>query len=405
MKQILKMAYRNLGRNKRRTAFSALALGMGLALLILMAAVFEGEMRNALETSIRLQSGHLQLRSKDYVESKNSLEWADLIEKPQALAEQIASLSPVESATPRLFVSGVISIRDETIGVQVIGIDPGASANMIYEQGLISGEFLAPDDREGILIGKPLAENLKIMTGDQINLLVNTSNGDVDEQRFTIRGIYSTNTSSYDRYIVFLPLAKAQTLTKTEDHASILFVMLKDREQTAAVANAIRTENYDLKTWVDMNQLLIDTEEYSNAAMSILYLIVLGITSTVITNTLVMAVFERTREIGILSAIGMKGNKIRLLFFMESVLLGVGGTIIGIILGILLVVWFNQSGLFIGDFGISGMTLGDTIYAHLTVEAVIILTIVTFIVSLAAAIYPAWLAARMEPVEALHGAE
>lgn len=394
-----------MGRNKRRTAFSALALGMGLSLLILMAAVFEGEMRNALETSIRLQSGHLQLRARDYVESKNSLEWADLIENPEALATQIASLEPVESATPRLFVSGVISLRDETIGVQVIGIDPSSPANKIYEQGLISGDFLAPDDREGILIGKPLAENLKLMAGDQINLLVNTSNGDVDEQLFTIRGIYSTNTSSYDRYIVFLPLAKAQTLTKTENHASILFVMLKDRGQTDAVANAIRTENYNLKTWVEMNQLLIETEKFSNAAMSILYLIVLGITSTVITNTLVMAVFERTREIGILAAVGMKGNKIRLLFFMESILLGVGGTIIGIILGILLVIWFNQSGFFVGDFGISGVTFGDTIYAHLTVEAVIILTIVTFIVSLAAAIYPAWLAARMEPVEALHGAE
>lgn len=405
MTQILKMAFRNLGRNKRRTAFSALALGMGLALLILMAAVFEGEMRNALETSIRLQSGHIQLQTKDYMESKNSLKWADLIENPEVLAAQISSLAPVESATPRLFISGIISLGKETVGVRVIGIDPGAPANRIYEQGLISGEFLNPDDREGILIGKPLAESLGLMPGDQINLLVNTSNGDVDEQLFTIRGIYSTNTTSYDRSIVFLPLAKAQTLTQTEGHASIIFVMLKDKTQTDAVVNAIRSENYELKTWVDMNALLIDTENYANAAMSILYLIVLGITSTVITNTLVMAVFERTREIGILSAIGMKGNKIRLLFFTESVLLGVGGAIIGIILGILLVIWFNQSGLFIGDFGISGVTFGDTIYAHLTVGAIINLAIVTFFVSLAAAIYPAWLAARLEPVEALHGAE
>jgi ABC-type lipoprotein release transport system permease subunit len=405
MIQILKMAYRNLGRNKRRSAFSALALGMGLALLILMAAVFEGEMRNALETSIRLQSGHLQLQSKDYLESKNSLKWADLIEKPETLAAQIASLTPVESATPRLFVSGMISLREETIGVRVIGIDPNASANKLYEQGLVSGEFLTPDDREGILIGKPLAENLKLKAGDQINLLVNTSNGDVDEQLFTIRGIYSTNTTGYDRYVVFLPLAKAQTLTQTEDHASIIFIMLKDRDQTDAVANAIRTENYDLKTWVDMNELLIQTEKFSNAAMTILYLIVLGITSTVITNTLVMAVFERTREIGILAAIGMKGNKIRLLFFAESVLLAVGGVIVGIILGILLVVWFNQGGFYIGDFGISGVTFGDTIYAHLTIQNIINLTIVTFIISLMAAIYPAWLAARMEPVEALRGAE
>src|SRR3990172_8516222 len=109
MIQLLRMAYRDLGRNRRRSFFSALALGMGLALLLLMAAVVEGEMRGSLESTIRLESGHLQVRAGTYDEVKTSLAWDDLIENPSGIAAQIASLSVVEVATPRLFASGIVS--------------------------------------------------------------------------------------------------------------------------------------------------------------------------------------------------------------------------------------------------------------------------------------------------------
>jgi ABC-type lipoprotein release transport system permease subunit len=137
--------------------------------------------------------------------------------------------------------------------------------------------------------------------------------------------------------------------------------------------------------------------------MMVLYLIVLAITATVIVNTLVMAVFERTREIGILSAIGMKSNRIMLMFFAESILLTVGGILIGLVLGGLMVYYGTVQGFFIGDMGITGIILGDTIHAYLTFSDTITLTIMAFIVSLLAALYPALLAARLEPVNALHG--
>ena len=138
--------------------------------------------------------------------------------------------------------------------------------------------------------------------------------------------------------------------------------------------------------------------------MIMLYLIVLAITATVIVNTLIMAVFERTREIGILSAIGMKGGRIMAMFFAESSLLAVGGIVMGLILGGLLVcVRQPRSGFYIGNMGMTGILLGDRIYAYLTLNDTVTLTITAFIVTLLAALYPALLAARMEPVEALHG--
>jgi len=404
MIQLFKMAFRDLGRNRRRSFFSSLALGMGLALLLLMAAFIRGEMNGAMDLTIRLQSGHLQIRAQSYDESKTSLKWQDLIENPETVAGQITALPPVIAATPRLFASGIVSIRDESAGVRVFGIDPLSEANAPYRAGLMSGEFLTAGDREGLLIGQPLAEKLGLKAGDQVSLSVNTSNGDVAEQPFTIRGVYSTQTNGFDSVTVFLPLAKAQAIAQAENHASTIFVLLKDRAQTEAVAAALQSSNYKVLTWTKMNEIIIQTEELANSYMSIFYLIVLAITATVIVNTLIMSVFERTREIGILTAIGMKGRRIMAMFLAESTLLAVGGILMGLVLGFLVVAYFTKYGFYIGNMGVT-MLFGNTIYAELTLEDTVRLTILTFVITLLAGFYPAMLAARMEPVEALRAGQ
>jgi ABC-type lipoprotein release transport system permease subunit len=401
MLQLIKMAYRDLGRNRRRSFFSSLALGMGLALLLLMASVVEGEMRGAMDSTIQLDSGDLQVRAKSYDEDKTSLAWEDLVQNPDQIAAQIASLSPVTVATPRLFASGIVTVGDETAGVRVIGIEPDSPANAPYQDGLVSGQFLTAGDREGILIGLPLANKLGLKPGDQVTLLANTSNGDVDQQPFTVRGVYTTQITGYDESTIFMPLSKAQALTQTENHASTIFVLLKNRDDTSAVAAALQGSDYQIITWQQANELIIQTEQFAGAYMVVLYLIVLGITATVIVNTLVMAVFERTREIGIFAAIGMKSGRIMAMFFTESGFLAIGGILMGWVLGAALVYYATVYGFYIGNMGITGILMHDTIHAYLTVSDTITLSITALVVSLLAALYPAVLAARLEPVEAL----
>lgn len=403
MIQLFKMALRDLGRNKRRSFFSALALGMGLSLLLLMAAVIRGEMRGALDATIKLQSGDLQVLAKTYDQDKASLAWEDLIENPDQVAAKIAALDPISIATPRLIASGIVAAADESAGVRIIGIDPSSEANAPFRDGLLSGAFLTADDRQGILISQSLADKLSLEPGEQINLLANNSNGDVDQQPFIIRGIYTTHTPAFDDVNVFLPIAKAQAFTLAENHASSIFVLLNDRDQTEAVVSALQAPNYQIITWEDSNEMIVMFEEFAGAYMMVLYLIVLSITATVVVNALVMAVFERTREIGILAAIGMKSGRIMLMFFAESSLLAVGGILIGLVLGGLMVYYGTVQGFFIGDMGITGIMMGETIYAYLTVGDTITLTIMAFVVTLLAALYPALMAARLEPVKALHG--
>jgi putative ABC transport system permease protein len=403
MFQAFKLAYRNVGRNKTRSLLSSLAVGIGMALLLLMVSVLEGEMTGALQNTIRLQSGHLQIRPASYEEGKISLKWEDLIASPEQVAEQVKSLPQVTVATPRLIASTILTVGNESKSAQILGIDPESPANQPFRDGMIAGEFIKADDREGILIGNVLADKLQVKVNDKVNLLVTTSNGDVNEQLFTVRGIFTTRTPGYDESTIFMPLAKAQAITATENHASTIFVMLQDGAQADAVAQALQSDNYQILTWREQNVFITQFEDFANAFFIVLYLIVLGITATVVTNTLVMAVFERTREIGILAAIGMKGRGIMAQFLAEAALLATGGVIGGLIIGGALVAYFTVYGIYIGDYGISGVLFEDHIYAHLTLQNTINLAIVTYIITLIASLYPARLAARMEPVEALHG--
>jgi ABC-type lipoprotein release transport system permease subunit len=403
MIQLLKLAFRNLGRNRRRSFFSALAMGMALALLLLMASVIRGEMGDAIDLSIRLQSGHLQVRSATYDEAKTSLQWEDLVENPDQVAAQVASLDPVTVATPRLYASGFVTTRNESAPVRAVGIDPPSEANAPYRDGIREGEFLSPDDREGVLIGWSLAQRLDLSTGDTVSLSVNTSNGEVEEQAFTVRGIYSTGTSGFDGLTVLLPLAKAQAFTGAEDHASSIFVLLKDPAQTDAVIAAIQSPGFEVLTWRDMNELLIQTEQLSSGYMVFFYLIVLGIAATVIVNTQIMSVYERTREIGILSAIGMRGRNVMAIFLTESGMLATGGVLLGLLIGGIVIAYFTRYGLplAVENFGITGMLLRERIYTQLTVQDTVQLTLMSFLVTVLAGLYPAVLASRMEPVAAL----
>jgi len=396
------MAFRDLGRNRRRSLLSALAVSMGLSLLLLMASVVTGEMNGAMQNTILLQSGDLQIRAASYDETKMSLDWKDLVASPQAVVDQVINIPQVQVVTPRLFATGIVTQGENSRGVQVIGIDPASTASNVFRKGLLTGVFLTSDDREGVLIGKPLAGKLNLSVDDKINLLINKSDGSTDQQLFTIRGIYTTNTSSYDENTVFMPLAKAQAFTGAQDHASTIFIMLQNRDQADLVAAAVQSPGYQVLTWRKLNELIVQTEDYANAWMVFLYLIVLGITATVVTNTLIMAVFERTREIGVLSAIGMKGRRIMAQFLTEAGLLATGGVIGGLILGGLLVAYFTHYGIYIGNMGITGYLMRDNIYAQITLQDTVTLTLVTYVITLLASLYPALVAARMEPVEALH---
>jgi len=406
MFKLWRIAIRDLGRNKRRSALTLVAVMMGLALVIALHAFEMGAIQGAVDDNIRIQTGHVQVRAVSYDADKVSLKWEDLLEEPQALAAQAQSLAEVRAAASVLWASGILNTVEESAGVRVFGIDPLSEIEAPFRDGLVDGEFLAPDDRSGVLISQRLANNLGLAVGDDVSLLINTSGEQPDEATFTIRGLYDTGFPAFDEATIFLPLAKAQAFTRAGERASAVVVLLHDQEDANAVASELRAPGLDVLTWRDLNQLMVEGMESAMGMLYVLYLVVLAIVAVVVANTLLMSVFERTREMGILAALGMKGRQIMAMFIMESATLGAIGVILGVLLGSLGVYYLATEGVYFGDIDMADVVsadiaYGETMYARFQWADTAVLSAVCWIIMLLASLYPAWFATRKEPIDAL----
>jgi ABC-type lipoprotein release transport system permease subunit len=320
------------------------------------------------------------------------------------LAARASTLSEVNAAAPVLWATGVLNSADDSAGFKLYGIEPGSSIHAPIREGMVAGAYLTPDDRGGIVIGKRLADDLGIAVDQRVSLSVVNADGQPEEGIFTIRGLFSTGFPAYDQGAVFMPLAKAQAFTRTEGRASAILVMLHQREDTDTVAAALQTPGLSLLTWRDLNAVLLEAVNTGQAMYAIMYGIVLLIVAVVIANTLLMAVFERIREIGILAALGMKRRQIVMMFVLEATIIGLVGIAIGNVLGGAGVAYLSNVGVNIGDMGaaVENMALGTTMYAKFDPAAMAMLSILTLGFALLASLYPAWFAGRLEPVQALH---
>jgi len=400
------LAYRDLGRNRRRTGMTMIAVALGLALLILMNGYIAGAMDGALQNSIRLKTGHLQIRASSYNEADLSLQWKDLLNEPEQIVARARALPEVRAAAPVLWAGGVIATSSDSLGLQMSGIDTGSAIYDPIRTAMVAGDFLAADDRSGILIGRRLAENLGLGLGRDVSLTVVDSDGQADEGIFTVRGLFNTGIPSYDESTVLMPLSKAQAFARADKRASAIIVMLNHQEASASVAAALQAPGVQVLTWSDLNQLIVQTLQTSLAFYYILDGVVILIVAVIIANTLLMSVFERIREMGILSALGMKGRHIMQMLLLEAACLGLGGIALGLIIGLSGVAYITYVGIPIGDIAsVAGtsVALGSTINGRFVPGTFAGLSLATLLIILAAALYPAWYAARLEPAEALRG--
>jgi ABC-type lipoprotein release transport system permease subunit len=404
-KKLWVIAYRDLGRNRRRSALTMVAVALGLALLILMNGYIAGVIDGSISDSILLSTGHVQVRAEGYEMEKASLQWGDLLNNSSELQASAAQVAGVRAVAPVLWASGFLTTADETIGVRVTGIDPDSGFHDPIRQGLVAGEYLAADDRGGVLIGKRLADSLGIGAGSKISLLVGTSDGETDEDVFTVRGVFATGVLTYDEGTVYIPLSKAQAITGAGDRISAVIVLTEDAETAIPVAAALHGSGRSVVTWEDMNALILQAIEQGMSFYFLMYGIVILVVAVIIANTLLMSVFERTRELGILAALGMKGRQITTMILLEAGTLAILGIIGGIALGALVVVYLSINGIPIGDEIASvaqDFAIRNVLYTKLVPSDILGLSLAMLIIVLLGSLYPARFAARLEPVEALH---
>ncbi len=403
--KLWQIAYRDLGRNRRRSFFTLVAVAVGLALLIFINGLIAGVMHDAVENNIRLRTGHVQLRAPSYEEEKSSLEWQDLLDNGEDLAAKAQALPQVASAAPVLWAIGILNTAEDTTNLQVYGIDVTSDFYAPVRDGLVAGEFLAADDRSGILLGKRLADSMGLQPGSKVSLTLIDADGQPQEQIYTVRGLFRSGAVSYDENSVFLPLAKAQAVTNTAGRASAVTILLHNQEDAEAVAATLAAPDVKALTWTELNQTFLQTMEVGLRFYLILDFIVMLVVAVVIANTLLMAVFERVREMGILAALGMKGRQIMGMFLLEAATLGLLGIVVGIVLGTAIVLYMTNHGIYMGEDvagSVENIQLGATMYTRLVPTTIANLSLATLVVILLGSLYPAWFAARLEPAQALH---
>lgn len=407
MAKTFTLAWRNMWRNWRRTAIALVAIVLGLMLLLIFDGMIKGSDQAIFGNAIRLYGGNLQVHTLGFRTRANRLPLIPLT-NADAVIQVVAEQSTVVTVTKRISTGGIASNHGNSVPVVITAIDPTIEAPLsLQAENITQGRFLTADDQDAIVIGKGMADRLQVAVGDRVNVLGRRKNESMRQHTMTVIGIYNLNMPDVEKSMLFMRLADAQTLYNLRDQATEAVIFLQAVGTENALMNTLQVllPNYEVDTWQSLRPEIRQALDTKLAFTSFIGLIVLFIASIGILNLMMMAVFERTREMGVLAALGMKGGQIMGLFLLEGALIGLVGAVIGCLLGTLLVWSIAQVGIDISSA--SGMgevmaLLGNRLYPSITLFDVISRGVLVIVIAALASLYPAWQAARKEPATALH---
>ena len=408
MGQTFKLAWRNMWRNWRRTMIAVVAIVLGLILLLLMDGLIKGSDQAIFGNAVRLYGGNLQVHAPGYRDKASRLPMLPL-DDPEAVVQAARALPDVQAVAQRINTAGIIINRGNSVPVAITAIQPDVEAPISLQAESVSqGRFLLPDDGDAIYIGKALADRLGVSVGDNVTLLGRSKNETMRQHNFTVVGIYDLHTPEAEKGTVFIPLADAQTLYNLRDQVTEVPIFLKQIGSEAAVMTALQNQlpNYEIDSWQTLKGDLTETLKTKLAFTSFFGIVVIVIASIGILNLMLMAVFERTREMGVLAALGMKGRQIMGLFLLEGSLIGVVGAIIGCALAFVLIALMGSAGIDLSKMttgmGEVGVLMSGKLYPVVTIPDLISRAIIVVVIAAIASLYPAWQASRKEPSQALH---
>ncbi len=399
---LTRLAWRNLWRQRRRTTIMLAAVALGVWSMVVLAALYRGLMEQQVRTEILSLTGHIQIHAPHFLDDP-TVEHS--MPAPDTMLRAALDNRDIVAWAPRVRVPAVVSSERESAGVVLVGIDPAAERGLSFiPDAVVAGRYLKDSDDQGLLLGRELAERLETGLGKRVVILSQDADNQIADRGFRVVGIFGAEGGNDETAFVFTGLHVAQGMLKLGTKISEIGVMTQDRDAVAAPLVRLRAAatGLDVEPWTAIQPLLVLTVRISNIFMYIWFGIVFLAMSFGLVNTLLMAVFERTREIGLVQALGMKPGLILFQVIIESVMLLVVGLGAGNLLAWTTIALLHK-GIDLSRFaqGMQMVGYGTHLYPYVATEDVVVANVLVIVLGILASLYPAYRASRYVPVEGI----
>lgn len=403
---MLRVSWRNLWRNRRRTAITMAAVSFNILILITTYSLMDGLLGQTVQNATQLVTGEAQLHAPGYLADHSlyttlAAPWAVM----QALGERSIG------AVPRAYGYGLVSQGSKSAGALFWGVEPEQEkATLELAGSLAEGSFLGPSPNKSLVLGKKLARSLNARVGSEIVVLVQAADGSMGNDLFTITGILKSVGEGVDRNAAIMHLDDFRQLFVMPEGIHEIAVNTKRRIPLAVLAETLSqlAPGAEVKTWHQLLPVLSDIIELSGASMSLFGAIFFIAAGLGVMNTMLMATSERAHEFGLLKALGASPWRIVRDVTFEAWLLACVSTVLGVVAGLaasyaLWKIGLDTSSL-AGETTVAGVVFDPVWRAALSLKAVVQPVVIMWIVCVLAALYPAAMSARLDPVKSMHKA-
>ena len=400
---ILKIAFRNIFRQKRRTILTALAMIVGFALLSLTIGLSDGAYGNIIAMFTRNRIGHIQVHRDGYLDKPSLYK---TIDNASAVGETIQRIVGVEAWTPRVYGAGLGSVGEKSTAVQIIGVDVAReTAATRFDQKVVEGSTLSETPAHEAVIGKGLAKIVSATVDSEIVIVSQGADGSIANDVYKIVGIAESGDDLTDRVACYLHIEDAQELLVLAERVHEIVVIVSNINRVNKITGAIETQlndpTLDVAPWQVVAKSFYRAMRTDQQGDAISRLVIMLIVAMGVFNTVLMSVLERTREYGVLKAVGTKPMQIFWLVVCEVVIIALGSICVGALLGVLANYLFSIYGItYPEEITYGGMKL-KTLYAEVNVRCLVIPAITVMLSATIVSLFPAIKAARIMPVKAM----
>lgn len=387
-----------------RSIVIMLSIALGLFAGIAVLALYKGMMRNRVETVIYAEIGHLQVHDPEF---KKDYEPRYIIERGPEVLKEIRAIPGVAVAGSRSITQGMLATTTGSAGVQIQGVLPDVENRVSrLNEKLIEGAGFEKGRQNEILIGKKLSAKMKLKLRSKLVLTFTDTSGTIVSAAFRVAGIYQSNNTALDERQVFVELTDLNGLVGTGDSFHEIVVLLHRDEDVSKTMAILKTRfpGLQIESWKEVSpetDLLVKTTDQYSYIIMIIIMIALAFG---IINTMLMAILERTREIGMMMALGTNKLRIFILILLETSFLTLAGVPFGLLAGVIVIGYYNKYGLDLSGMGkemMSSFGFGTTVYPEFPYEKLVVVLLIVVGTAIISCLIPALKALRLQPVEAL----